>query len=215
MKTQMKAMFGCLVLLAALSAPHLASAYYDPGVQRWINRDPLGEPGFEAIRSANRIINAEAVIHLPSPARVTTAMGAIESANFYTFIKNHPTGIFDPLGLRHWDHLWQAGKLCTSKSCSKTCPVQYLDEDDRSKGFLNAPVPGKCASADAVATPGLYLKIPDNCRVTVECYTEDSWWRNEPPRKGTIKELRVTCYGLLMPTVGPAPVPPFPPSPYQ
>ena len=108
MKTQMKAMFGCLVLLAALSAPHLASAYYDPGVQRWINRDPLGEPGFEAIRSANRIINAEAVIHLPSPARVTTAMGAIESANFYTFIKNHPTGIFDPLGLRHW-YLFVAG----------------------------------------------------------------------------------------------------------
>ena len=27
----------------ALSAPHLASAYYDPGVQRWINRDPIQE----------------------------------------------------------------------------------------------------------------------------------------------------------------------------
>ena len=43
MKTQLKALFGCVVLLAALSAPHLASAYYDPGVQRWINRDPIQE----------------------------------------------------------------------------------------------------------------------------------------------------------------------------
>jgi uncharacterized protein RhaS with RHS repeats len=34
-----------LTLLALLSAPDLASAYYDPGVQRWINRDPIGEWG--------------------------------------------------------------------------------------------------------------------------------------------------------------------------
>lgn len=45
MKTQMKPMIWLLTLLALLSAPHLASAYYDPGVQRWINRDPLGEKG--------------------------------------------------------------------------------------------------------------------------------------------------------------------------
>jgi hypothetical protein len=41
MKTQMKPMIWSLALLALFSTPHLASAYYDPGVQRWINRDPL------------------------------------------------------------------------------------------------------------------------------------------------------------------------------
>ena len=34
-----------MVLLALLSSSHMASAYYDPGVQRWVNRDPLEETG--------------------------------------------------------------------------------------------------------------------------------------------------------------------------
>ena len=46
MKTQIKPMIWFLTLLALFSAPHLASAYYDPGVQRWINRDPLGDYAF-------------------------------------------------------------------------------------------------------------------------------------------------------------------------
>ena len=45
MKTQMKPLLWFLTLLALLSAQRLASAYYDPGVQRWINRDPHGERG--------------------------------------------------------------------------------------------------------------------------------------------------------------------------
>jgi hypothetical protein len=45
MKTQMKPMIWSLALLALFSTPHLASAYYDPGVQRWINRDPLAGVG--------------------------------------------------------------------------------------------------------------------------------------------------------------------------
>jgi len=36
---------GFVVLLVLLSTPHPASAYYDPGVQRWINRDPMEERG--------------------------------------------------------------------------------------------------------------------------------------------------------------------------
>ena len=47
MKIHQKPLIKFLTLLAVLSGPHLASAYYDPGVQRWINRDPLEEPGFE------------------------------------------------------------------------------------------------------------------------------------------------------------------------
>jgi hypothetical protein len=45
MKTQTNPIIWFLTLLALLTAPHLASAYYDPGVQRWINRDPIGERG--------------------------------------------------------------------------------------------------------------------------------------------------------------------------
>ena len=43
MKTQLKSLLLPLMLLVLLSPPNLASAYYDPGVQRWINRDPIGE----------------------------------------------------------------------------------------------------------------------------------------------------------------------------
>ena len=34
-----------LGLVVLFSAPNLASAYYDPGVQRWLNRDPVQEHG--------------------------------------------------------------------------------------------------------------------------------------------------------------------------
>jgi hypothetical protein len=34
-----------LLLLMLLAGAPLAEAYYDPGIQRWINRDPVGEPG--------------------------------------------------------------------------------------------------------------------------------------------------------------------------
>lgn len=45
MKTQMKPTIWFLTLLVLVCAPHPASAYYDPGVQRWINRDPVAEVG--------------------------------------------------------------------------------------------------------------------------------------------------------------------------
>ena len=40
MKRQIPHTIWFVALLTLLSTPHLASAYYDPGVQRWINRDP-------------------------------------------------------------------------------------------------------------------------------------------------------------------------------
>jgi|GEM_PF-2447372 len=42
MNTRLKYLFG-LILLAWLFSTLTASAYYDPGIQRWINRDPRGE----------------------------------------------------------------------------------------------------------------------------------------------------------------------------
>jgi RHS repeat-associated protein len=80
MQTQVKPMIWFLTLLTLLSTPHLASAYYDPGVQRWINRDPRGEVGFE----------------------VTRGKVALPSANFinsYSFVRNEPTVLIDSFGL--------------------------------------------------------------------------------------------------------------------
>ena len=37
------------ILIAALTlcCAQIASAFYDPNVQRWINRDPVADPGFQ------------------------------------------------------------------------------------------------------------------------------------------------------------------------
>jgi uncharacterized protein RhaS with RHS repeats len=45
MKRQIHHTIWFVTVLVLLSTPHLASAYYDPGVQRWINRDPMEETG--------------------------------------------------------------------------------------------------------------------------------------------------------------------------
>jgi uncharacterized protein RhaS with RHS repeats len=45
MQTQMKLLAWLLTLLAVFLVPHPTSAYYDPGIQRWINRDPIDETG--------------------------------------------------------------------------------------------------------------------------------------------------------------------------
>jgi RHS repeat-associated protein len=53
---------------------------YDPHLQRWLNRDPLGEPGFEAIRRP--LVNENA-----------------DGPNLYTFVLNDPLNEVDYLGL--------------------------------------------------------------------------------------------------------------------
>jgi hypothetical protein len=45
MKTYTNAWLRLLSVLVLLSLAPVASAYYDPGAQRWINRDPMEEKG--------------------------------------------------------------------------------------------------------------------------------------------------------------------------
>jgi RHS repeat-associated protein len=89
MRRRMRPLLWSLSLLPLLSAPHLASGYYDPGVQRWINRDPLGEPGFEATRR---------------PHQLEVGGGA----NLYRFVGNDPCSGVDRNGLMLY--------LCSRKS---------------------------------------------------------------------------------------------------
>jgi hypothetical protein len=88
MKIQTKPIIWFLTLLALLTTSHLASAYYDPGVQRWINRDPLGEPGFEVMRGPNN-----------RPAAAVRPRVAPSGRNLYGLVRNHPLSHYDPFGL--------------------------------------------------------------------------------------------------------------------
>jgi RHS repeat-associated protein len=63
--------------------------YYNPNLQRWLNRDSLGELGFEKLRSAGLIV----------PVNVPSAYA--EGFNLFCFLKNEPISYLDFLGLRH------------------------------------------------------------------------------------------------------------------
>jgi RHS repeat-associated protein len=62
-----------------LLSQQCGQCFYDPGLQRWINRDPLGEVGFEALR------------HKPP-----SALG--DGLNRYLFVENAPIASVDSDG---------------------------------------------------------------------------------------------------------------------
>jgi hypothetical protein len=87
MKTQVRPLLSALALMFLLSVTNLASAYYDPGAQRWLNRDPLGDQGF--------------VTRQPYPSSFALAPIAErkEGPNLYDFVWNSPGNYSDRYGL--------------------------------------------------------------------------------------------------------------------
>jgi RHS repeat-associated protein len=114
MKRQIHHTIWFLALLALLSAPHLASAYYDPGVQRWVNRDPVGDPGFEALRG-----------------RKPTIVG--DGPNLYAFIHNDPLQRTDALGLARAhmcpQKLWRLGDCLNQALHKYKAALKKADRD--------------------------------------------------------------------------------------
>ncbi len=82
MTTPLSTVTRTLVCLGTLLAAHLASAFYDPSLQRWITRDPIGEPGFR--KAAGRV------------------SGAGDKAQLYAPLHNNPIQKLDPYGLAVW-----------------------------------------------------------------------------------------------------------------
>lgn len=84
------------VLLTLLASVQLTSAFYDPTVQRWINRDPIGETGFALVQYGRA--------------------GVIGSSqNPYLFLRNSPLIRIDAFGLSPQDvkDIIDAAKQCT------------------------------------------------------------------------------------------------------
>jgi RHS repeat-associated protein len=63
--------------------------FYDPNLQRWLNRDPFGEFGFESIRSTD----------LPLWKRIFYPGDLFLEINRYKFVDNSPVDQMDYLGL--------------------------------------------------------------------------------------------------------------------
>ena len=82
---------------------------YDPNMQRWANRDPLGEPGFELLRGLTigipqglrlqRWRNRDLLGKLGFDFQRTVRPALLgEGPNYYQFVMNAPTGFVDPDG---------------------------------------------------------------------------------------------------------------------
>lgn len=83
-------------LFVALWTAQTALAWYDPSTGRWLTRDPIGEPGFQALQRVRAIPQATGVasssgrwIHRDRP----------DNENRYLFVGNNPVSHVDPLGL--------------------------------------------------------------------------------------------------------------------
>jgi len=61
---------------------------YDPNVQRWLNKDPIGGNGFEILRHQSSKL-----------LKLFGMLKKTDDKNLYEFVKNHPIGGFDALGL--------------------------------------------------------------------------------------------------------------------
>ena len=98
MKTRVK--YLTIILIAAfVGMAEVANAFYDPGLQRWINRDPLGDSGSLAYKSAASAPHSE-----PrgsgevSNGQVLDAWIEV-NRNLYGAMHNDPSSQMDPLGL--------------------------------------------------------------------------------------------------------------------
>ena len=86
MKTYITRLLWALALLAVLSATNPASAHYDPGTQRWINRDPLGDEVI--VQQASR----------GHPSMYLDLLHFEGHGNLYRFNYNNPSGYVDKDG---------------------------------------------------------------------------------------------------------------------
>lgn len=104
MKTISNRIKQCLLFFAAFVVVESASAFYDAGLGRWINRDPIGEPGFEELNLGG-----------------VDPLG--DGPNLYAFVANNPITRVDSFGLDSPGCDGVPGKL--ESPCRLECCAQH------------------------------------------------------------------------------------------
>jgi hypothetical protein len=106
-----------LALIVSFGFVEAASAYYSPRTGRFLNRDPIGEPGAMVLRrvGASGFMPRDGAVlstvggTLPLVAFLP-ADGGADSHNLYHYARNAPYSHYDPLGLE-WVALQSFCKL--------------------------------------------------------------------------------------------------------
>ena len=147
-KTQMNVLLGLLILGGMSLAPPRADGYYDPGVQRWINRDPVAEAGFRATSHSERACTSD-------------------TEGAYEFCANSPVGRWDYLGLDNpgcdlptWvlqSPGYQQHKDCFLRCCAKHDECYYNTDCSWTSWFVNLVqvVSGRCGPYGLILSIGL------------------------------------------------------------
>ena len=111
MKTRTNVILVILALLAYFSGLRTANAFYDPGLQRWLNRDPINEQSFQNLTSR------------------VAAFSSMAEGNLYCLVANNPVDFWDYLGLDNpgCDPPGNAaGNLCPDKKdCFLRCCAKH------------------------------------------------------------------------------------------
>lgn len=84
------------VLFVALWTAQTALAWYDPSTGRWLTRDPIGEPGFQALQRVRAISQTYGIA---SPSSRWIQRDRPDNENRYLFVGNNSVNHIDPLGL--------------------------------------------------------------------------------------------------------------------
>jgi RHS repeat-associated protein len=125
MKTRLKLNWLVVMGIALTGLLPSARAFYAPAAQRWLNRDPLGEPGFEMVQG-----------------ELANVVG--DGPNLYCFVGNSPLNEFDALGLERdcdaehnqcWSDCWngtppwpaEKGKQGHYAYCGTKCLAEYME----------------------------------------------------------------------------------------
>ena len=117
-----------IALLILLTAVHSASAFYDPHIGRWINRDPVGEEGSDNLHNfiSNNAVNSVDVLGLYQFGGLQATYGVNASGGEIGGRKQGATG--GRLGIV---------KLDTElKDCNKKCCLKALDTKLTLKVYL-------------------------------------------------------------------------------
>ena len=107
-------------LLAALLSmlffsPTSAPAYYDPGTQRWLNRDPLADIGSCAYKAGTqRGLSKDSSNDIAFQSFRARRLEEGQTGNLFYFLGNSPPGRRDPFGL---DHLPNTSSLNCFQNC--------------------------------------------------------------------------------------------------
>ena len=137
-----------VVLLGCSALIFPVNAFYNPQPGRWLNRDPINEPGFKLLTDIWQDFDHE------------------EEKNLHVFVRNNAVSFYDPLGNCFCLFKGNIGKLTVDPSCLGVLAIWVIDEG-------NAPAAGATTgitvSADGYVLNGTMYKIDGSTCVTLKC----------------------------------------------